>query len=784
MTCWTPIQRGMEPDLSDEQREALREATPFVHWHLTQDDPELLAFETKGGDDSGTSLLRFPTSADFQRRSAKEFINQQAHAAFKAEDVTEQIKLVAAKSAPLGTSAANFFESNRELGKPYAGAILPLASHALRDQDEERNQGDIEGNSWIPQDFTTQVTGTRDPSARIADLPPETVIVGIIDDGIALGHARFRLPENDKLGYDTRFLTAWMQEGVFRKNSVVPFGRDIFRTEIQAAIKGNTKGGWLDEDSFNRQIHPAPTKLRWMDAARLLEGAAAHGTHVLDLACGHDPNPDPCNVKELRRQRIIAVSLPGRSAIGMAGTYLEFFVAHAMRRIVEMAEKLWQDIYPNTEGGFPVVINLSYGQQSGTKSGTSEIEKEFNALRAGRKYGTELHLVMPVGNDNLTRSNVRWQLKRSKGPMEESQKPIDLDTGWRILPQDQSSNFVEVWADMRDIEMAKLPKKGFPLEICLIPPGGSEDWITGKDNFYFESADKTARIYTSIEVIDDMSLCAAVERAHGGHPDPLGHRLRYVVAMRPTLDHKHPNRQARAGLWRIKVRWRNWADMSEDGREVYVNVQVDQNPSAASRNNFRSYFDHEKYRTHLPSGRVLDSFSYLPSEAGLANGGMNLARPDCFGHVQRQGSQNALANEKNIVSVTGHRESDGRPADFAATFYPKGRLSDEVKVNVSLVPCVSYPVDSGAAHLGILAAGPRSGSVISLRGTSFAAPQKSRDLIESLRAPHRSMAQGTFARRGAKAPDISRSVVKAKESMEKKRGFVMTRVNRRGNDLT
>ena len=85
---------------------------------------------------------------------------------------------------------------------------LPLVT-ALRIRE-------LYGPNIISPDFANNeldlpsLAGTASVLDRIPDLAPETVIVGIIDTGIALGHRRTRLPEDG----GTRFLAAWQQSGL------------------------------------------------------------------------------------------------------------------------------------------------------------------------------------------------------------------------------------------------------------------------------------------------------------------------------------------------------------------------------------------------------------------------------------------------------------------------------------------------------------------------------------------------------------------------------------------
>lgn len=737
MIWWSEVERGKEPDLDPDMSARLLNASPFVHW---------FASNNADGVDVLDTGLRLSNSV-----SITSFLRSGAEISFRAP------------GGGVGVAAETF--QPQEVSPPVMGGALQRQAGATA-QDilalpDHAERPDALTGSWLPDDLAVRVTG-QDPdsdpeklrAAMQADLPRDTVIVGIVDDGIAWGHDRFRLPDSDD-GLDTRFLAAWIQGGVFRAGGGAdraPFGRDMFRNDLRDLMRAHSAGRWLDEDAFYRAVDPAPARQTGRsEGARALAGAAGHGTHVLDLACGADPERgDPA---ELRRQRIIAVNLPSRRSIGMAGTFLEFYVAYAMRRIVAMADRLWSDIHGDGPG-FPVVLNVSYGQQSGTKTGTSLIEKEYHTLLKSRTGKAPIELVMPVGNDNLTRANARWRLRPPDGALR------SLSIGWRVLPEDQSSNFVEIWADLLPEEYDGAVRHAdgrMPLLVSLLPPGSVEpDWIAGKDRHHYALNDDTgaeiARIYTTIEPIPDLSPDGQTQTADT-QAKPK-YRIRYVLSLHPSLNHARPDQVSPAGRWMITVAWDDGEtalsglglgatgeaaaflggdDGKTEPRNVYINVQVDQDPGLSSNVNHRSFFDEPNYRTHAPNGRPLDSFAFLPGEVGLAGRREDLTPTDIFGAVQRKGSQNALAIHPSIHAIAGHRWMDGRPADFSATYTAKDQLSTTAEETISEAPTASFPVDDGAVLIGVAAAGVAPGSVQRLRGTSFAAPQATRWIVSQLR---------------------------------------------------
>lgn len=554
----------------------------------------------------------------------------------------------------------------------------------------------------------------------IGELDEDTVIVAVIDDAIPFAHPRFRLP-NTENGMATRFLAGWLQGAVYVDGSV-PFGNEFLQRDIENLMNkvGRADGDWLDEDAFNRAIcGPDPVSGGLSEGALDLMGASSHGAAVLDIACGADPRET--SGRELSKTRIIAVGLPPRRTIGMAGTYLEFYAIEALKRIIALADRIWEVKFPNKDGGFPLVINLSYGQQSGSKAGDSIFERTWRKIRNHRKHNAPTHLVMPAGNENLLRCNARWNLRSGQ----------TMEIPWRILPEDQTANFVEIWTDPTQDELED-PNAPFPLKISLVPPGeraGSlmdDDFLAGEDRTYFDHPNAFMRTYCERNILRNS------ETPEG---DIIPWRYRYVIAMRSTLSHTRRAADGRAGLWQIALRF---AD-GKPGRQVYANVQVDQDPRIQSRVSQRSYFDNDKYRAFAPSGRPLDSYAYLSSETLLSyrthKRSANLEPANVFGWVTRKGTQNSLANSSDIFVIAGHRMSDGRQSDFSATFLPAGAAPEDHQNGADAAsrfkdrPFVSFPVDAGPNATGVRAAGPQVGSTQVVRGTSTAAPQAVRWIV-------------------------------------------------------
>lgn len=566
-------------------------------------------------------------------------------------------------------------------GKPIAGNFLQ--GHALSDVP-------LPAFAWPPQ-------GTPPAAAPVpglsAPLPADAVILGIIDTALALAHERFRF------GAGSRFLCAWQQGAAFAGQAWLPFGREVDQPQIDAAIA--THPG---EDAVNRAL--GLVKFDDPRGDRSLARRAAHGTHVLDLATGFDPARLPPRAGRLP---IIGVTLPTGLTVGSSGSFLEFFVINAIDYIVARADAVW-----NASGhpasvkdaqGWPIVINLSYALAAGPKDGTSRIESFVTALVDWRRSNglSPLRVVMPAGNDNLGRGHATFDF-----PGRGDSHGID----WRVQPEDRSSSYVEIWSDLAAGTGRKARVHPFALTVsppsgppCSLAPGQHGqmrsliDGATGKP---------VARIY-----------CRKADNALATGAGPAHHRFVYVLCIAPTWGPVPlgPGTalwpEAPAGAWRIGL------TRKAGTLRAILFVQTDQSLTPAPSAGRLSYLDHPDYRSHDESGRAIDSYSYPP-------GGAPPVLLDTPGPVLRRNTLNALAGSPEIVTVSGFRGSDGRPADYASTGrgFPRGGAASG--------PVAAMPSDDGFALYGLIGAGSRSGSAMAISGTSVATALATRRVSQAL----------------------------------------------------
>lgn len=577
------------------------------------------------------------------------------------------------------------------MGGP-GGFLGPSNPVSLRIPKETKNPNFDKRQPWVPN-----------LSGLAASPDADAVILGVIDGGIALDHRRFR-----DVNGGTRVLASWQQGAEYGGGTDrnLPFGDEKFQHEIDGLLANHTP------EAFNRAIGLVDFKNVYGTRSLGLRGS--HGTHVLDLAGGMDTSDPRATIA---KRPIITVNLPDRRTVGLSGAFLEYFVAYAIHRVVDISDQLWlQARYTPTNGikGFPIVINFSFGKQAGSRDAQTVFVDVISRLNRDRETGnrfgdptnsrwSRVHLVLPAGNDNLTRTNA--SLPR---PRREQIRSLR----WQVQPEDQTSNFVEIWSprltgDNVYIDQLMNGRASVPLAIDACPMGGNLNPLGGYHGRYIElknaAGGVAARLY-----------CEVVK--YSGRQGGPSYRVRYVLCAAPTLSGSDDKIVAPAGAWQIGV-------ISQDlqfaqGERVRFSIQSDQAPHELGLTSRRSYFDDETYLRRNMAGRAVDTYSYEQPY-----GRSPRVRPvlqDTARIVKRRGTINALGASSYVVLVAGHRRSDGRPAGYSGSGAQQ------------ILPLLSAVTDDSPSAFGILSAGSVDGSRVALRGTSFAAAYVSNCAVEIL----------------------------------------------------
>lgn len=361
-----------------------------------------------------------------------------------------------------------------------------------------------------------------------------TVAIGIIDDGIAFAHERFRSGLQR-----SRIEALWIQE---IEHARVP-------------DKGVVFGKRLDNDCINQYLKTCDSEDEIYRAVGVtdfrcniynpLASRAAHGTHVLDLASGYStPKPD---------RPIFAVQLPSVATIDTSGVTMGSYVLQAARMIMVWADRFKPKIGPHRS--VPLVINFSYGLWAGPKDGTQHIERALTELVEYRDKNVGFtRLVLPAGNSYRARATAKIELKAH------NHKALD----WIVLPDDATANYVEIWLDDEAGPLALSP-----VEVMLTPPEGA-----------------SAHPVRPCEGI--MNELMVDERPIAGvYYDALETRDRLVLVINPTVRNDQHRDLAPSGRWKVSIR-----NLSQRKITAHIYVQRDDTPFGYPRRGRQSHLDH------------------------------------------------------------------------------------------------------------------------------------------------------------------------------------------------
>ncbi|MBG6166884.1 hypothetical protein IWQ54_006586 [Labrenzia sp. EL_195] len=445
--------------------------------------------------------------------------------------------------------------------------------------------------------------------------------------------------------------------------SEVEIGRVLYDSDIDRIKEEVAKKLGPEADETDVYRHPDVVQIDFAKERHpSIAFRIAHGTHVMDLAAGCDPE-DSSDAPQ-----IMAVQLPPAVTEDTSGTKLASYVLNGINAIVEWADELGETV--------PLVINFSYGFTAGPKDGSQNLEADIDRLvKARLSRGAPTAVVLPAGNSFEDRTVA--QVKIKKNGVEELE--------WVVPPDDETDNYLEVWVDAESEDPISLDD-GPPIEITLIPPAEQSieppTHTIGKLSYLSFKNRRIAGIY-----------CDKVQSG----PTAQSIRYRYMLAINRTKDSSEQVQTAPAGPWKVQLKAARGSTRSYSAK---LYIQRDNTPVGYVRRGRQSTFDH-------PGAHERD----------MATGDYNSLGSRNICPITGLETLTAIGTGSEVVVVGGiEGDSQCLPADYTASG----------PVRTKQGPDLSALSDESEVFKGVFASGTRSGSSVTMRGTSVAAPQVTR----------------------------------------------------------
>lgn len=480
-------------------------------------------------------------------------------------------------------------------------------------------------------------------------------VIGIIDDGLAFAHQRFQRTDGT-----SRIDYFWNQGHFVPPASLMEsrdrpgYGWEFTNADIDLHMSECRRRGLVDEDEVYRRA-------KYWEVAR----SWAHGTHVMDLACGMDSAE-----VDARSPRIIAVQIqpPSRTTRDRSSGWLAVQALDGLRYVLDRAEKLGRP-------AAPIVVNLSFGHIAGPHDGSSMLEAAIEELiDARRRANLPFDVVVAAGNSLQSRCHASVRLEAGKTE----------ELTWRILPDDATPSFMEIW-------LASPDDDGM-IDVEVETPGGEKSEFVGAGEVRtWQIPPERNGGRTAARPRPDV-LAAVIRLNQSATGDPEKKKL-ILLAVAPTQRLDRKERVAPCGDWTVRLR--------NGGRrrvELEAYIERDETPYGFPRRGRQSRFEDPRYERFDRFGRVKQDDT---SES----------------HVKRAGTINSIATGHHTVVIAGYRASNRGTAKYSSS----GPQISAAGVSEDSITC----------H-GLLAAGSRSGSTIAMNGTSVAAPQLTRELAKRL----------------------------------------------------
>jgi hypothetical protein len=350
------------------------------------------------------------------------------------------------------------------------------------------------------------------------------------------------------------------------------------------------------------------------------------------------------------------VTLPRAAIDDPTGRWLGRCVLDGLHHILDTARQLRE---ATAGGGGPhkVVVNLSWGPQTGPHDGSSLLELAMDALvQREQAAGRELHIVLAAGNARDQRAHARWAAAQASPPLV-----------WCVPPAARRPHFLEVWWPAQ-------VAGGAPL-LSVTSPDGQCQHIDGPGVW---AGPGDAWVLTVVH-----------------HQQ----RSMALLALAPTAaDDTAPGApRAAHGRWQLQV-----VPQPHMSGDIHVRVARADPNLGARRQSQPSWL----WQDGAASRRAQRPGDDLGTGSGPLDAG---------------GTLSGIATGAHTRVAGGHRLSTAQAVRYASAGPTPLRHG----------PDWSFASEESTALWGRLASGWRAGSVVRLSGTSNAAPQLARELVNA-----------------------------------------------------
>lgn len=567
---------------------------------------------------------------------------------------------------------------------------------------------------------------------------PGTVIMGVIDDGLAFANARFLKPGSNGR-YQTRMAAFWNQDapcGNTRPTAgyTLPFGHDWTGDEINTSLFAYPDGPYPDADAAYRTS----------GMSRAVAGALRHGTHVMDLATGYDcEDTAPNTLGEVPadlalRRPIVAVQLARHATQNASGAFMGPFVTHAMTYILDRAVRL----QPEDGERVPLVLNFSYGIYASALSGRAAMEEWIDdAVKTmWDDHGIPVWVVLPAGNSHMDRTHGQQTVGATR-PVAHV-PPLML----RHPPENKAPTVVEVWWPERTIrlkdyglEKVKGTKGGLsaqdrrqvieslsalpsPLRLELRPPLG-KDWIEvppAAVNYFhalpLQDGDRT------LAMAYHEALLSFGRKTMDKDTRDITLQLKLTLILAPAAFEQpieggafdQVDASLPAGDWEMRL----WNEAADGPETVTIRCQRNDTPFGFRPFGRQSRLEDMGYREVAPDGRAVQDDT-----------------PGAW--VLKRGTTNAIGSGAHTMRVASVRVGNVTRRDVASNDVIAASVFSSAgdPANPRDGVDISAASELSAALPGVMAAGTHSGSAFRLSGTSASAPQVARWIAQELARP-------------------------------------------------